>query len=168
MKSVPIAITILTIEDRYLFLRRKHPPYEGLWSLVGGKVSLGEHIRDAAVREIMEETGASKVDAYDYRGFVSERLVDRSGALSAHFLIFVGRAQIPDFRESHREGDLALFTRDEIEDRREEILPSDYEMFKYFNEGESPRPMCEAELLRDEKGYRLIYYREITDARRRD
>ncbi len=168
MKSVPIAITILALEDRYLLLRRRNPPYEGLWSLVGGKIALGEHIQDAAKREILEETGASQVRSYEYRGFVSERLVDADGSLSAHFLIFVGKAQISDFQASHREGELALFTEEQIEGLSEEMLPSDYMMFKYFNQGNAPRLMCEAELLRDEKGYRLVYYREIPDARRRD
>jgi 8-oxo-dGTP pyrophosphatase MutT (NUDIX family) len=166
MKSVPIAITILRCQERYVFLQRRNPPYENLWSMVGGKVLIGEHIEAAAKREVMEETGASKIQNYEYRGFVSERLVDENGTLSAHFLIFVGRADIPDFSGFHREGDLALFTLDEVEARKEEFLPSDYRMFAYFSEGVGPKPMCEAELLRDDKGYHLVYYRELSDAGR--
>lgn len=168
MRSVPIAITILSYENRYLFLKRRNPPYEGLWSMVGGKVAPGEHIQDAAKREVLEETGASRIGNYEYLGFVSERLIGGDGKLSAHFLIFVGRAEIPDFALSHREGDLALFALEEIESRKEEFLPSDYMMFSYFNEGSQPKRMCEAELLRDDKGYDLRYYREVPDAGRRD
>ncbi|MBE0527103.1 MAG: NUDIX domain-containing protein, partial [Candidatus Thorarchaeota archaeon] len=91
-KIVPIVITILECQNRYLFIQRKNPPYEGLWSLVGGKVNVGEHICSAAVREVMEETGAKSVEGYDYRGFVSERLVDSDGNLLSQFLIFVGHA----------------------------------------------------------------------------
>jgi 8-oxo-dGTP pyrophosphatase MutT (NUDIX family) len=134
--------------------------------MVGGKVVIGEHIEAAAKREVLEETGASKIQNYEYRGFVSERLTDRDGALSAHFLIFVGKAEIPDFSMFHREGELALFTEDEIESNKDEFLPSDYRMFKYFNEGIGLKPMCEAELLRDDKGYHLVYYRELSDAGR--
>ena len=43
-KIIPIVITILEHQDQYLFIQRKNPPYEGLWSLVGGKVNVGEHI----------------------------------------------------------------------------------------------------------------------------
>lgn len=168
MSSVPIAITILSCKNRYLFLKRRNPPYEGLWSMVGGKITPGEHIQDAAKREVLEETGASRVDSYEYRGLVSERLVGSDGRLLAHFLIFVGRARIPDFEDSHREGDLALFAAKDIESRKDEFLPSDYMMFSYFNEDRSKRYMCEAELLRDDKGYHLHYYREIPDASRRD
>jgi len=162
-KMVPIAITILSYKDRYLFLKRRNPPYEGLWSLVGGKVTLGEHIQTAAVREVIEEAGTTQVQAYDYRGMVSERLVDSRGILSAHFLIFVGHAIIDDFRKNHREGDLSLFTTEEIESKRSHFLPSDLEMFKRFREKSRGPQMHEAELLHDEKGYHLIYYRATTN-----
>ncbi len=122
-KMVPIAITILRCGERYLFLQRRNPPYEYLWSMVGGKVSLGEHIQSAAIREVMEETGAPTVNNYEYRGLVSERLVETDGSLSSHFLIFVSYAEIQSFSENHREGDLALFTEDELEATKEQFLP---------------------------------------------
>ena len=103
---VPIAISIIRCDNRYLFLKRKNPPYENLWSMIGGKIGIGEHIVDAAKREIMEETGAQEVNSYGYRGMVSERLVLADNTLSAHFLIFVGSAEISDYREDHREGEL--------------------------------------------------------------
>jgi len=160
---VPIAITILSYKDRYVFLKRRNPPYEGLWSLIGGKITLGEHIQTAAIREVAEETGTSQVQSYDYRGMVSERLVNSNGALTAHFLIFVGFAVINDFRTNHREGDLSLFTCAEIESKCSQFLPSDYEMFKWFREKSKGPQMHEAELLHDEKGYHLIYYRATTN-----
>jgi 8-oxo-dGTP pyrophosphatase MutT (NUDIX family) len=165
-KMLPIAITILRCGDRYLFLQRRNPPYENLWSLVGGKVALGEHIQAAAIREVMEETGAPEVKNYEYRGLVSERLIESDGSLSAHFLIFVSYAEISSFTENHREGDLALFSEDEIDSAKEQILPSDYQMFKCFKEPTSTPAIYEVELLHDEDGYRLIYFRESCDADR--
>jgi 8-oxo-dGTP diphosphatase len=165
---VPIAITILKCQDRYLFLKRRNPPYKGLWSLVGGKIALGEHVQNAAIREVIEETGASSVQGYDYRGLVSERLVDSRGALLAHFLIFVGHASIGDFKEDHREGNLSLFTLDEIDDTSADFLPSDLEMFKRFLAKNKGPQMHEAELLHDGKRYHLIYYRTTNDESRRD
>jgi 8-oxo-dGTP pyrophosphatase MutT (NUDIX family) len=159
-KSIPIAITMLECNGKYLFLKRRNPPYEGLWSMVGGKISPGEHIEEAAVREVQEETGTSKVLEYQYRGFVTERLIERDGILSAHFLIFVGHAIISDFEPSHREGDLSLFSLEEVESMREQFLPSDYKMFHSFLRPQTVIPMYEAELLRDDKGYHLVYYRE--------
>jgi ADP-ribose pyrophosphatase YjhB (NUDIX family) len=165
-KIVPIAITIIRCNENYLFLQRRNPPYENLWSMVGGKVGLGEHIRSAAVREVMEETGASVVNNYEYRGMVSERLVETGGSLSAHFLIFVSYAEIPSFKKNHREGDLALFTEDKIDSMKEQFLPSDYKMFKCFKDKGSLQSIYEAELLHDDKGYHLIYYRKSGDESR--
>ena len=163
-QMVPIAITILKLDDRYLFLKRRNPPYENLWSMVGGKVSLGEHIRDAAVRDVMEETGAPTVSNYEYRGMVSERLVEPNGSLSSHFLIFVNYGEIPSFIENHREGTLALFTGDEVNTMKSQFLPSDFKMFQCFRESGIPT-LYEAELLHDD-GYHLIYYRESDDESR--
>jgi hypothetical protein len=114
----------------------------------------------------MEETGAPEVSNYEYRGLVSERLVETDGSLSSHFLIFVSYAEIQTFSENHREGDLALFTEDELEAAKEQFLPSDYQMFKCFKERGSIPITYEAELLHDDAGYHLIYYRESGDATR--
>ena len=164
VQMVPIAITILKHEDKFLFLKRRNPPYENLWSMVGGKISLGEHIRDAAIREVIEETGASRVTNYEYRGMVSERLVKPDGTLSAHFLIFVNYAEISSYIENHREGTLSLFSENEIPSLEPDFLPSDFQMFKCFRESGCPT-LYEAELLQDD-GYHLIYYRESDDETR--
>ena len=163
-KILPIVITILACKNRYLFIQRKNPPYEGLWSMVGGKVNIGEHITEAAIREVMEETGAQKVKEYGYRGLVSERLIDVDGNLLSHFLIFVGHAKIAEYTQNHREGNLALFSLDEIHERKDQFLPSDYEMFQRFLNITKKPSVHEVELLYDDKGYSLVYYREPDNA----
>ncbi len=163
---IPIVITILDCGSKYLFIQRKNPPYEGLWSMVGGKVNIGEHIREAAVREIIEETGTTDVIDYSYRGIVSERLIDQDNNLLSHFLIFIGRASINDFSENNREGTLALFSLGEIYAKKLQFLPSDYEMFNRFLKVGDTTNLHEAELKRDEKGYHLVYYRVSSDENR--
>lgn len=132
--------------------------------MVGGKVNLGEHISEAAIREVKEETGAQKVTDYVYRGFVSERLVDSDGNLLSQFLIFIGHAKIDEFIQNHREGDLALFSKEEIHAKKNQFLPSDYEMFQRFLNKITNDSVHEVELLQDDKGYQLVYYREQDNA----
>lgn len=43
--------------NRVLLVRRKKAPSQGLWSIPGGCVELGETLQRAAEREIREETG---------------------------------------------------------------------------------------------------------------
>lgn len=40
-----------------VFIRRRNEPFKGQWCLPGGFVDIGESVEDAAVREMLEETG---------------------------------------------------------------------------------------------------------------
>jgi ADP-ribose pyrophosphatase YjhB (NUDIX family) len=159
---LPVVITILQSGDGYVFIERKKEPYSGLWSLVGGKMQPGEHIHEAAIREVSEETG-SEVLNYRYRGFVSERLVDNESQLITQFLIFVGKADVSNFESEHAEGKLASFTREEIDERQDEFLPSDWHMFKSFESDEIDSRMYEAEMKYEDGKYSLVYYRKVQD-----
>jgi ADP-ribose pyrophosphatase YjhB (NUDIX family) len=44
-------------DERLLVIKRAKPPRQGQWGLVGGGVELGETHYEAAIREVMEETG---------------------------------------------------------------------------------------------------------------
>lgn len=50
-------IVVVTPDRQVLLIERSHDPYEGHWALPGGHVDPGETSRDAAARELAEETG---------------------------------------------------------------------------------------------------------------
>ncbi|MDZ7758740.1 MAG: NUDIX hydrolase [Desulfovermiculus sp.] len=56
--SPVVAVGGVLIQDkRILLVQRGQAPSKGLWTIPGGKVELGENLKQAVVREMLEETG---------------------------------------------------------------------------------------------------------------
>jgi ADP-ribose pyrophosphatase len=53
-----VAVGAIVFNDsKILLVRRAKPPAEDLWAIPGGSVEIGETLKAAAEREILEETG---------------------------------------------------------------------------------------------------------------
>ncbi len=52
-----VGVVVVDRDERVLLVRRGHEPSRGRWSLPGGAVELGETVRQAAAREVEEESG---------------------------------------------------------------------------------------------------------------
>jgi NAD+ diphosphatase len=107
---------IADAEDRYLALRRAHPPCEGAWDLPGGFVEAGEPPAGAIRREIAEETGLQVellgvIGAYtSVYGETGRHTVDIG------FLARIGKQHPADMLLSDEKSEAAWFPLDQFPD----------------------------------------------------
>jgi 8-oxo-dGTP diphosphatase len=77
---------IIIEDDRVLLVKRGHPPLAGEWSIPGGVLEVGETLREAAVREAMEETGL-EVEPSDLLGVYDRVLRDADERTLYHYVL---------------------------------------------------------------------------------
>jgi ADP-ribose pyrophosphatase len=77
---------IVIHEGRILLVKRASSPGKGFWAIPGGLVELGETVREAAEREILEETGISvrAKEAFYIFDFIDR---DSGGKIKYHYII---------------------------------------------------------------------------------
>jgi 8-oxo-dGTP diphosphatase len=107
--------TIIIDQERVMLVKRGHEPLAGSWSIPGGVLEIGETLRQAAVREALEETGLT-VEVGELLGVFDRILPDADGRTRYHYVLidFLCRRLAG---EPHGAGDAAearWFTRGEL------------------------------------------------------
>jgi 8-oxo-dGTP diphosphatase len=83
---IPAVIAVIIREGQTLLVRRANPPDAGMWGFPGGKIEFGETVKDAAVRELLEETSIQG-DAQDVITTLDILVRDSSGAMGQHYIL---------------------------------------------------------------------------------
>jgi 8-oxo-dGTP diphosphatase len=106
---------IIVDRDRVILVKRGQAPLQGEWSIPGGMLEVGETLRQAAVREVLEETGLC-VEVDELLGVYDRILRDSDERTRYHYVLIDFLCRRID-GEPLGAGDAAearWFTRDEL------------------------------------------------------
>lgn len=86
-----------------LLIQRDKPPFRGAWALPGGFVKVGESPKEAARRELEEETGIRDIPLEQLRVFGDPGRDPRGHVVTVVYLGLLGLDWPPDQRPRHVE-----------------------------------------------------------------
>lgn len=106
---------VIVAEGRALLIRRGQAPLLGQWSLPGGVLECGEALRDAVVREALEETGLV-VEVGDMLGVYERVIRADDGRVRYHYVLidFLCRAVGGDLKAGSDAAEVGWFRREEL------------------------------------------------------
>ena len=106
---------LVKMKDKVLLVKRRYEPDKGLWALPGGLINLGETARNAAIREVYEETGI-KISINRLIDVTDKIVLDENGKIRFHFVIidYEGVPEGGAIRVSHEVEDVGWFGEDEL------------------------------------------------------
>ncbi len=113
-KTPNLTVDAVIIEDdRIVLVKRKNPPFKGMWALPGGFVDYGEVVEDAVQREAREETGLD-VEVSRLSGVYSNPRRDPRGHTVS--IVFVCRRVGGVLKASSDAADVGWFPLDDLPD----------------------------------------------------
>ena len=109
------ASAVLFRDGAVLLVKRDKPETRGLWSLPGGHIEPGERARDAALREVAEETGLG-ANLHGLADVHDVIVRDSDGSLVRHYVlaVFYGEAHAGTPRAGGDAADARFVTLSEL------------------------------------------------------
>jgi len=95
MVTVDVVIFTLRENDlQVLLVRRRNPPFAGMWAIPGGFVDIDEPLEAAARRELEEETGVRDVHLEQFHTFGDPGRDPRGRTITVAYLALVRADQV--------------------------------------------------------------------------
>jgi len=106
---------IIIAEQRVVLVKRGHPPLQDRWSIPGGVLEIGEMVREAAIREVREETGLI-VEPGELLGVYDRVLRSADSRVQYHYVLidFLCRVAGGELKAGGDAADARWFTREEL------------------------------------------------------
>ena len=109
--SVTVDLVVFTIMDndlKVLLIRRREPPFKGLWAIPGGFVTKGETLDQAAMRKLREETNVADIYLEQLYTFGEPKRDPRTRVISVAYIALVS-ADTQTLRVSDESTDVRWF-----------------------------------------------------------
>ena len=109
-------IVVFTLRDeqlKLLLIRRRNPPFEGLWSLPGGVVGSDEDVEANAMRQLEDGTGLSGIYLEQLYTFSAPERDPRERVISVAYYALVPSKRLRLRTDEHGEG-VAWFSLNEL------------------------------------------------------
>jgi 8-oxo-dGTP diphosphatase len=92
--TVDVAVVTREPKPRIFLIRRKNPPFAGMWALPGGFIEMDETLEESARRELREETGIAAVRLEQLHTFGDPGRDPRGRTISVVFLARASAARL--------------------------------------------------------------------------
>ena len=106
---------VILDQGRVALVKRRFPPLAGEWSIPGGRLEIGETLREGIIREVREETGLT-VEPAELLGVYDRLLRDEAGRILYHYVLidFLCRRLAGELQAGGDADDARWFSRQEI------------------------------------------------------